>query len=163
MQDPILPAVSVSAWPESEVPEDTLLHVKTLQDDNDALLDAEPTDPAEPRPPTPSIEDIEHQLERLPSDTKHYEYSVHQTQHPAAPVIVSCFRRFDTPDDAQQVAQAIVASTTPDYPELNSKEGSVQHKRRKVDPSIQIESTRSLKWQPHRENDPDDNAPTSTA
>ena len=73
------------------------------------------------------------------------------------------FRRFDTPDDAQQVAQATVASTTPDYPELDSKEGPVQCKCRKVDPSIQIESTRSLKWQPHHEDDPDDDAPTSMA
>ena len=110
VQDPVLPAVSVSAWPELEVPEDTLRHVETLQDDDDALLDAEPTDPAEPRPLTPSTEDIEHQLEWLPSDTRHYEYSVHQTHHPATPVIVSRFRRFDTPDDAQHVAQAIVAS-----------------------------------------------------
>ena len=162
VQDPILPAVSVSAWPESEVPEDTLPHVKTLQDDDDALLDAEPTDPTEPQPLIPSTEDIEHQLERMPSDTRHYEYSVHQTHHPAAPVIVSRFRRFDTPDDAQQVAQAIVAST-PDYPELDSTEGPVQCKCRKVDPSIQIKSTRSLKWQPHHEDDPDDDAPTSTA
>ena len=48
VQDPVLPAVSVSAWPESEVPEDTLPHTETLQDDDNALLDAEPTDPAEP-------------------------------------------------------------------------------------------------------------------
>ena len=163
VQDPVLPVVSVSAWPESEVPEDTLPHVETLQDDDDALLDAEPTDPTEPRPPTPSTKDIEHQLEWLPSDTRHYEYSVHQTHHPAAPVIVSRFRSFDTPDDAQQVVQAIVASTTPDYPDLDSKEGPVQCKHCKVDPSIQIESTRSLKWQPHREDDPDDDAPTSMA
>ena len=63
VQDPIPPAVSVSARPESEIPEDTLPHVETLQDDNDALLDAEPTDPAESRPLTPSTEEIECQLE----------------------------------------------------------------------------------------------------
>ena len=155
--------VSVSAWKESEAPEDTLPHVETLQDDEDALLDAEPTDPTKPQPPTPSTEEIERQLERLPSDTRDYEYSVHQTHHPAAPITVSCFRRFDAPDDAQHVAQAIAASTIPDRPELDPTEGPVQHKCRKVDPSIQIGSTRSLKWQPHREDDPDDDAPTSMA
>ena len=113
--------------------------------------------------PTPSTEEIERQLERLPSDTRDYEYSVHQTHHPAAPVIVSRFRRFDTPDDAQHVAQATAASTIPDHPELDPTEGPVQRKHHKVDPSIQIGSTRSLKWQPHPEDDPDDDAPTSMA
>ena len=159
----VLPVVSVSAWKESEAPEDTLPHVGTLQDDDDALLDAEPTDPTKPRPPTPSTEEIEHQLEQLPTDTRDYEYSVHQTHHPAAPIIVSRFRRFDAPNDAQHVAQAIGASTIPDHPELDPTEGPVQRKCRKVDPSIQIGSTRSLKWQPHREDDPDADAPTSMA
>ena len=154
---PVLPVVSVSAWKESEAPEDTLPHVETLQDDDTT----DPTDPTKPRPPTPSTEEIERQLERLPSDTKDYEYSVHQTHHPAAPIIVSRFRKFDAPDDAQHVAQAIAALTIPDHPELDPTEGPVQRKCRKVDPSIQIGSTRSLKWQPHLEDDPDDNAPTS--
>ena len=163
VQDPIPPAVSVSARPESEIPEDTLPHVETLQDDDDALLDAEPTDPAESRPLTPFTEEIERQLERLPSDTRDYEYSVHQTHHPAAPVIVSHFIRFDAPDDVQHVAQATAASTILDHPELDPTEGPVQRKCHKVDPSIQIGSTRSLKWQPHRKDDPDDDAPTSMA
>ena len=60
---PILPVVSVSAWKESEAPEDTLPHVDTLQDDDNALLDAEPTNPTKPRPLTPSTEEIECQLE----------------------------------------------------------------------------------------------------
>ena len=63
VQGPIPPAVSVSAKPGLEIPEDALPHAETLQDDNYALLDAEPTDPAEPRPPTPSTEEIESQLE----------------------------------------------------------------------------------------------------
>ena len=166
VQDPVPPAVSVSAWPESEIPEDTLPHVETLQDDDDALLDAEPTDPAESRPPTPSTEEIERQLERLPSDTRDYGYSVHQTHHPAAPVIVSRFRRFDrfdAPDDVQHVAQATAVPTLPELPELDPPEGPVQRKRRKVDPSIQIGSTRSLKWEPQHEDDPHDDAPTSMA
>ena len=70
---------------------------------------------------------------------------------------------FDAPDDAQLVAQAIAASTIPNHPELDPTEGPVQRKCRKVDPSILIGSTRSLEWQPHREDDPDDDAPTSMA
>ena len=129
VQDPIPPVVSVSARPELEIPEDTLPHVETLQDDDDALLDAEPTDPAESRPLTPSTEEIECQLEQLPNNTRDYEYSVHQTHHPAAPVIVSRFRRFDTPDDTQHVAQATAASTLPEPPELDPPEDPLQRKR----------------------------------
>ena len=102
-------------------------------------------------------------MERLPSDARDYEYSFHETHHPAAPIIVSRFRRFDTPHDAQHVAQAIAVSTLPEPPELDPPEGPVQRKRRKVDPSIQIGSTRSLKWEPQHEDDPDDDAPTSIA
>ena len=78
-------------------------------------------------------------------------------------MIVSHFRRFDAPNDAQHVAQAAAVSTLPDHPELDPTEGPVQRKRRKVDPSIQIGSTRSLKWEPHHKDDPDDDAATSMA
>ena len=63
VQDPAPPVVSVSARPKLEIPEDTLPHVETLQDDDEALLDAETTDPAKFRPPPPSTEEIERQLE----------------------------------------------------------------------------------------------------
>ena len=162
--DPVLPEVSVSVCEESEPLEETLPHVEAPPDDNDdALLDDEPTESTPSWPPTPTTETIKHQLEWLPSDTRNYDYSVHSTHHPAAPEIVCRYRRFDTPDEAQQVAQAIVASTTPDCPNPDPPEGPMKRKRCKMEFSVQTEPTRSFKWQPHRKEDPDDDAPTSTA
>ena len=161
---PVLPVVSVVVSEEPKPLEESLPHVEAppSDDDNDdALLNEEPTEPAPSRPPTPSTETIEHQLERLPSDARDHVYSVHSTHHPAAPVIVSRYRRFDTPDTAQEVAQAIVASTTPDTDP--PEEVPSQRKRRKMELSVQLEPTRSFKWQPPSKEDPDDDAPTSTA
>ena len=102
--DPVLPAVTVEVWEDTEPPEDSLAHVETVDDSEDISLKPESSDPARPRPPTPSTEDIEQQLVKLPSDTRDYEYAVHSTRHPAAPVIVSRYRQFDVPDEASKVA-----------------------------------------------------------
>ena len=80
-----------------------------------ALLPALPTstpneetkDPSKGQPPAPLTEGIERQLEFLPSDTRDYEYCTHSTGHPAAPVIISRYKRFDTPDECQEAAQAL--------------------------------------------------------
>ena len=88
--------------------------METLQDDDYALLEEETADPPKPRPLTPSTEDIE-----MLSGIKDYEYSVHHTHHPAAPVIISRYKKFDTPGNIQHAAQAIVASVIPDDPELD--------------------------------------------
>ena len=93
---PVLPDVPVVTWEDVEPPEDTLPLVETEEDTED-LTPPESTDPARPRPPTPSTEVLERQLEKLPSDNRDYEYSVHSTRHPAAPEIVSHYRRFGHP------------------------------------------------------------------
>ena len=144
--DPVLSVVGV--WEDTEPPEDTLPLVETVMDSEDSPI-SESTDPIEPRPPTPSTEVIEQQLEKLPSDTRDYDYAVHSTRHPAAPEIVSRYRRFDAPDDASKVAQEMMASSTQDLSETELDEDPPRRKRRKQELSIQIESTRSLKWKPH--------------
>ena len=159
---PVPPVTSVVVLEESKPLEETLPYVEAPPaDDDDALLDEEPVESTPTQPPTPSTETIEHQLERLPSDTRVHDYPVHSTHHPAAPDIVSRYHRFDTPDEAQQVTPAIVASTTPDCPNPDPPEGPSQRKRRKVEFSVQTELTRSFKWKPHSEDDPD--VPPSTA
>ena len=64
-----------------------------------------------------------------------------QTSHPAAPVIVSRYRRFDTPDDASKVAQEIMTSSTLDRPETESAEDPPRRKRHKQEFSVQLEPT----------------------
>ena len=155
--DPALPAVSVSAWEDTEPPADTLPLVDTADDSEDTPPEPESTDTAIARPPTPSTETIEQQLEKLPSDTREYDYAVHSTGHPAAPVIVSRWRRFDVPDDASKVAQEMMSPSVPDRPdpETESAADPPRRKRRKEELCVQLEPTRSLTWKPRREDDPD--------
>ena len=137
--------------------------VDTVDDSEDIPPKPESIDTATTRPPTPSTETIEQQLEKLPSDTREYDYAVHSTGHPAAPVIVSRWRRFDVPDDASNAAQEMMSPSVPDCPdpETESAADPPRHKRRKEEFSVQLEPIRSLMWKPHREDDPD--VPPSTA
>ena len=119
---PAVPAVSVGIWQDIEAPEDTLPHEETAADSSSSsgsptsTPDEETKDPPKGQPPAPSTEEIERQLEFLPSDTRDYEYCTHSTGHPAAPAIVSRYKRFDTPDECQEAAQALVSSKLPDVP-----------------------------------------------
>ena len=157
---PAVSVVSVSSWEEIEAPEDTLPHKETISE-YDTMSPADK--PAKPRPPTPSTEEIQQQADILSSDTRDYKYCTHSTHHPAAPIITSRYRRFDAPVDPQQVAQAIMTSAPPDIPESEPEESSTQRKCHKIDTSVQLEPTRSLKGQPHHEGDSDDDAPPSMA
>ena len=166
---PAVPAVSVGVWQDIEAPEDTLPHEETAADSSSSsgsptsTPDEETKDPSKDQPPAPSTEEIEKQLEFLPSDTRDYEYCTHSTGHPAAPAIISRYKRFDTPDECQEAAQALVSSKLPDVPKPEPGEAPSQRKRRKIDPSMQIEATRSVLWKPSPKEDPDDEAPPSTA
>ena len=154
------PQVSISIVKDEDAPVDTLPHEEAA--DNDIPPD-DNSDPPEVCPPTPSTEEIQEQMEFLPSDTRDYDYCTHSTSHPAAPVIISRYRRFDTPDTSQEAAQALVSSTLADVPDPEPGEAPFQHKRRKMDPSLQLEATRSLHWRPSPRRDPDDDVPPSTA
>ena len=166
---PAVPAVSVGVWQDIEAPEDTLPHEETAADSSSpsgsptSPPDEETKDPSKDQPPAPSTEEIEKQLEFLPSDTCDYEYCTHSTGHLAAPAIISRYKRFDTPDECQEAAQALVSSKLPDVPKPEPGEAPSQRKRRKIDPSMQIEATRSVLWKPSPKEDPDDEAPPSTA
>ena len=153
------PQVSISIVKDEDTPIDTLPYREAADDD---IPPDNSGDPPKARPPTPSVEDIQEQMEFLPSDTREYDYSVHSTGHPAAPVIVSRWRKFDTPDTSQEVAQALVSSTPAEVLEPEPGEVPIQRKRRKVDPSFQLEATRSLHWKPSPKRDPDDDVPPST-
>ena len=117
---PAVPAVSVGVWQDIEAPEDTLPHEETAADSSSSsgsptsTPDEETKDPSKGQPPAPSTEEIEKQLEFLPSDTHDYEYCTCSTGHPAAPVIISRYKKFDTPDECQEAAQALVSSKLPD-------------------------------------------------
>ena len=159
---PVPPVASVVVLEESKPLEETLPYVEAPPaNEEDAPPDEEPAESTPTRPPTPSTETIEHQPEQLPSDTRDHDYSVHSTHRPAAPVIASRYYQFDTPDESQDVTEAIVASTAPDCPNPDPPEGPPQRKRCKVEFSIQTELTRSFKWPPYPKEDPDDDAPTS--
>ena len=159
--DPAIPEIPVSLWKDEEAPADTLPHEETLPDDSTSPDDDK--DPPKVRPLTPSAEEIREQMKFLPSDTRDYDYCTHSTGHPAAPVITSRYRRFDTPDESQEAAQALVSSTLSEVPQPEPGETPLQRKRRKVDPSLQIEVTRSIHWKPSPKRDPDDDVPPSTA
>ena len=111
---PVISQVAVSVVKDEDAPADTLPYEEIA--DDDIPLDDQ-NDPPRVRPPTPSSEEIREQMEFLPSDTRDYDYCTHSTGHPAAPVIISRFRRFDTPDTSQEVAQALVSSTLSEVPE----------------------------------------------
>ena len=166
---PAVPAVSVGVWQDIKAPEDTLPHEETAADSSSSsgsptsTPDEETKDPSKDQPPAPSTEEIEKQLEFLPSDTRYYEYCTHSTGHPAAPAIISRYKRFDTPAECQEAAQALVSSKLPDVPKPEPGEAPSQRKRRKIDPSVQIEATRSVLWKPSPKEDPDDEAPPSMA
>ena len=166
---PAVPAVSVGVWQDIKAPEDTLPHEETAADSSSSsgsptsTPDEETKDPSKDQPPAPSTEEIEKQLEFLPSDTRDYEYCIHSTGHPAAPAIISRYKRFDTPAECQEAAQALVSSKLPDVPKPEPGEAPSQRKRRKIDPSVQIEATRSVLWKPSPKEDPDDEAPPSMA
>ena len=150
---PIPPVAPVIVLEDEPPLEDTLPYAEAPSpDDDDAPVEATPT-----RPPTLSTETTE----QLPSDTKDHDYSVHGTHRPAAPVIASRYRQLDTPDESQDVTEAIVASAAPDCPNPDPPEGPPQRKRRKVEFSVQTEPTRSFKGPPYPKEDPDDDAPTS--
>ena len=157
--DPVSPQVSVSIVKDEDAPADTLPYEETADDDTPP---DDQSDPPKVRPPTPSTEEIREQMEFLPSDTRGYDYCTHSTGHPAAPVIISRYRRFDTPDTSQEAAQALISSTPSEVPEPEPGEVPFQRKRRKVDPSLQLEATRSLHWKPSPKRDPDDDVPPST-
>ena len=143
--DPAIPEIPVSLWKDEEAPADTLPHEETLPDDSTSPDDDK--DPPKVRPPTPSAEEIREQMKFLPSDTRDYDYCTHSTGHPAAPVITSRYRRFNTPDESQEAAQALVSSTLSEVPQPEPGETPLQRKRRKVDPSLQIEVTQSIHWE----------------
>ena len=157
--DPVIPEVSVSIVKDEDAPVDTLPFEEAADDD---ILPDDNNDPPKVHPPTPSAEEIREQMEFLPSDTRDYDYCTHSTGHPAAPVIISRYRRFDTPDTSQEAAQALVSSTLSEVPEPEPGEVPFQRKHRKVDPSLQLEATRSIYWKPSPKRDPDDDAPLST-
>ena len=157
--DPAASQVSVSVVKDEEAPVDTLPYEEAADDDSSPQ---EHVDPPPVRPPTPSFEEIRERMEFLPSDTRDYDYCTHSTGHPAAPVIVSRYRRFDTPDSSQEAAQALVSSTLSEVPESEPGEVPPQRKRRKEDPSLQLEATRFVHWKPSPKRDPDDDAPPST-
>ena len=113
--DPVIPEIPVSLWKDEEAPADTLPHEETLPDDSTSPDDDK--DPPKVRPPTPSAEEIREQIKFLPSDTRDYDYCTHSTGHPAAPVITSRYRKFDTPDESQEAAQALVSSTLSEVPQ----------------------------------------------
>ena len=133
---PIPPVAPVIVLEDEPPLEDTLPYAEAPSpDDDDAPVEATPT-----RPPTLSTE----ATEQLPSDTKDHDYSVH-----------------DTPDESQDVTEAIVASAAPDCPNPDPPEGPPQRKRRKVEFSVQTEPTRSFKGPPYPKEDPNDDTPTS--
>ena len=139
-----------------------LFPMKRLLPDDSTSPDDD-KDPPKVRPPTPSAEEIREQMEFLPSDTRDYDYCTHSTGHPAAPAIISRYKRFDTPDECQEAAQALVSPELPDVPKPEPGEAPLQRKRRKIDPSMQLEATRSVLWKSSPKEDPDDEAPPSTA
>ena len=157
--NPVTPQVSVSIVKDEDAPADTLPYEEAADDDTPP---DDQSDPPKVRPPTPSTEEIREQMEFLPSDTRGYDYCTHSTGHPSAPVIISRYRKFDTPDTSQEAAQALISSTLSEVPEPEPGEVPFQRKRRKVDPSLQLEATRSLHWKPSPKRDPDDDVPPST-
>ena len=159
--DPAIPEIPASLWKDEEAPADTLPHEEMLPDDSTSPDDDK--DPPKVHPPTPSAEEIREQMEFLPSDTRDYDYCTHSTGHPAAPAIVSRYKRFDTPDECQEAAQALVSPELPDVPKPEPGEAPLQRKRCKIDPSMQLEATRSVLWKSSPKEDPDDEAPPSTA
>ena len=150
---PVPPVAPVIVLEDEPPLEDTLPYAEAPPaDDDDAPVEATLA-----RPPTLSTETTE----QLPSDTRGHDYSVPRTHRPAASVIASKHRQFDTPNESQDVTEAIVASTAPDCPNPDPPEGPPQRKRCKVEFSIYTEPTRSFKRPPDSKEDPDDDAPTS--